>query len=73
LSEKEFNRVHKRGLYITEREKKRRGMEADLCTNGNGRESVDGLDVHLVVHTGVERGDEVGVGGVEGLAAGNVG
>jgi len=48
-------------------------MEADLRTNGNGRESVDGLDVYLVVHAGAERGDEVGVGGVEGLAAGNVG
>ena len=48
-------------------------MEADLCTNGNGWESVDGLDLYFVVYAGAERGDEVGVGGVKGLAAGNVG
>jgi len=48
-------------------------MKADLRTNGNGRESVSGFDVYLVVHAGAEWGDEVRVGGVEGLAAGNVG
>ena len=48
-------------------------MKADLRANGNGRESVDRFDMYLVVHAGAERGDEVWVCGVEGLAVGNVG
>ena len=48
-------------------------MKSDLCTNGDQGESVDGFDVYLVVHAGTEGCDEVRVGGVEGLAPGDVG
>jgi len=47
-------------------------MQANLCTNGNRGESVDRLDVYLIIHMRVERGDEVWVGGVEGLATRDV-
>ena len=43
-------------------------MKADLCADGDQRESVDCFDMYLVIYPRVERGDEVGVGGVEGLA-----
>jgi len=48
-------------------------MEADLCTDGDQGESVDRFDVYLMIYMGAERGDKVGVGGVEGLAARDVG
>jgi len=41
-------------------------MKADLRTNCYRGESVHRFDVDLVIHTGPEWGDEVGVGGVEG-------
>ena len=48
-------------------------MKADLCTNGDRGECVDGFDMDLVVHTRLEWGDEVGVGGVEGGGMRDVG
>jgi len=48
-------------------------VKADLCTDSDQWESVDGFDVHLMIYTRAEGGDEVGVGGVEGLATRDVG
>jgi len=47
-------------------------VKADLCTDGDRGKGVDHLDVYLVIYPRAEQGDEVGVGGVEGLAARDV-
>jgi len=48
-------------------------MQANLCTNGNRGESVNRLDVYLMIHTRAEQGDKVWVGSVESLAMRDIG
>jgi len=48
-------------------------VKANLGTDGDRGKSVDCLDVYLVIHARMERGDEVGVGSVEGGGTRDVG
>jgi len=56
LSKKKFEGVHKRGLKVTKRKMKGRGVLANFGTDGDGWED-GGQDVDLVIREGPKRGD----------------
>ena len=59
LSEKKFDRVNKRRLYVAEREVKGMGVAADFGTKVDVGEWSVGRELDLVEEVGAEGSDEV--------------